>query len=97
MSTVEDLPSEFVVAALAHVAAISAGLAARLAEASAASTPATTGDRLLDIREAAQRLGMSTSRLYREATHLPFTVRRGRSVRFSAVGIDRYIQRQVTA
>lgn len=59
--------------------------------------PATSSeDRLLTVREAAPRLGMSTSTLYREADKYDFTVRQGASgrPRFSSRGIDRYIQQR---
>lgn len=49
------------------------------------------GDRLLDVVEAAKRLAVSTDTLYRKARELPFTVRIGGNVRFSAQGISRYI------
>ena len=49
-------------------------------------------DRLLDVREAAQRLGTSTDYLYRHGRTLPFTVRVGSRLRFSSRGIDRYIR-----
>lgn len=54
--------------------------------------PAPETDRLLDAREAAARLGMTPDWLYRRAPRLPFTVRLGRALRFSAAGIDRYIR-----
>jgi predicted DNA-binding transcriptional regulator AlpA len=49
-------------------------------------------DRLLDVKEAAQRLGTSTDYLYRHGRTLPFTVRVGSRLRFSSRGIDRYIR-----
>lgn len=51
-------------------------------------------DRLLTVKEAAPRLGISTSTLYREADRYEFTVRQEGSgaPRFSSRGIDRYIQ-----
>ena len=56
--------------------------------------PATSqpADVLLDIQGAAQRLKTSTDWLYRHASGLPFTVRNGRQLRFSAAGIARYIR-----
>ena len=47
---------------------------------------------LLNAREAARRLSLSTDYLYRHAKTLPFTVRVGRQLRFSAQGIERYIR-----
>lgn len=49
-------------------------------------------DHLLDVKEAAQRLGTSTDHLYRHGCTLPFTVRVGSRLRFSSRGIDRYIR-----
>ena len=49
-------------------------------------------DRLLDVREAATLLSLSEDTLYRRADELPFTVRLGGSVRFSALGIQKFIR-----
>ena len=51
-------------------------------------------DTLLDAKQAAQRLSLSTDYLYRHAKTLPFTVRVGRQLRFSAQGIQNYIRLQ---
>jgi excisionase family DNA binding protein len=50
-------------------------------------------DRLLNVDEAAEQLGVSTKYLYQNHERLPFTRRMGRSLRFSASGICAYIQR----
>lgn len=50
-------------------------------------------DRVLNIHEAAPRLNVSESYLYREAHRLPFTVRTGRSIGFSEHGIEEWIRR----
>jgi predicted DNA-binding transcriptional regulator AlpA len=56
----------------------------------------SSGDRLLDIQQAALKLGMSKDCLYRNADHLPFTVRIGKKqLRFSEAGIDRYIKNRL--
>src|SRR5436309_9648362 len=52
----------------------------------------TGQDELLDIGEAAKRLGMSVSYVYRHHNQFDFTVRMGRQLRFSADGISRYIR-----
>lgn len=49
---------------------------------------------LLDVEAAAQRLAVSSDWLYRRAAKLPFTVRLGRTLRFSARGIDQYIRQR---
>jgi predicted DNA-binding transcriptional regulator AlpA len=52
-------------------------------------------DRLLEVREAATRLGVSRDWLYRHARTLTFTVRLGRrAIRFSSHGLDRYIRQR---
>jgi predicted DNA-binding transcriptional regulator AlpA len=62
------------------------------------SAPATqqSRDELLDIDEAAHRLGISASYLYRNHQRFPFSRRVGRSLRFSAQGMDDYIQQTGT-
>jgi excisionase family DNA binding protein len=52
----------------------------------------TVEDRLLTVEEAAQKLGTSRDYLYRNAKRLPFTVRLGGRLRFSAHGVDRFIR-----
>jgi predicted DNA-binding transcriptional regulator AlpA len=51
-------------------------------------------DRLLDVKGAAERLGVSTSQMYRTADDFPFTIRSGRTLRFSSVGIGKWIERK---
>ena len=50
-------------------------------------------DTLLNVDEAAKRLGMSRDYIYRNHNRYPFTRREGRSLKFSAQGIDRYLRR----
>jgi predicted DNA-binding transcriptional regulator AlpA len=52
-------------------------------------------DRNLDVLEAAARLGVSKSWLYRHASKLPFVVRLGSRLLFSARGLDKWNQQQV--
>ena len=74
---------------------------ARLAEQVAARlsdgnhhAPATEEDQLLSAPEAAAKLGVKLRWLYGHARTLPFVVRLpGRGVRFSARGIQQYIER----
>jgi predicted DNA-binding transcriptional regulator AlpA len=74
-----------VLAALATAAAPSNG---------PCSPEAPAEDRLLDVEEAARRLAVSPDWLYRRATRLPFTVRPGRTLRFSARGLERYLRQR---
>ena len=50
-------------------------------------------DSLLDVNEAAMRLGVSPHYLYRNHRRFPFTRRMGRSLRFSSAGMEQYIRR----
>jgi len=49
-------------------------------------------DRLLDVHGASERLGTSTDYLYRHSSKLPFSIRIGSRLRFSARGIERFIR-----
>ena len=78
---------------IAQVEGLKARLYARLNAPSA--TPVATRDRLLNVKEAAQKLGRSTDWLYRHSSELPFVVRDGRLLRFSDQGIEEYIRRRM--
>lgn len=58
--------------------------------------PAEGDDRNLDVVEAARRLGISRDWLYKNAARLPFTVRIGRRVLFSAQGLERWNRGRTT-
>ena len=49
-------------------------------------------DRLLNVEE---KLGVKPDWLYRHHKDLPFTVRHGRLLRFSELGIEDYIRRRL--
>jgi len=55
-----------------------------------------TRDGNLSAHEAAVRLGVSKSYLYRHASRLPFARKIGRRVLFSANGLERWIRSQKT-
>jgi excisionase family DNA binding protein len=81
--------------------AVTMRCAAVLAAVASVSTPLAPQPRdddedglLLTTEEAAQRLGVSQDWLYRRAATLPFTVRLGRSLRFSIRGLERYIRQR---
>ena len=50
-------------------------------------------DRLLDVNEASAKLGISADALYRN--DYPFKVPVGKRIRFSRLGIERYIKQRV--
>jgi excisionase family DNA binding protein len=81
-------------ALLTQLSAVQASMAARLV-ATAHDATNDAEDTLLDVEDAAQRLGVSEDWLYRRTKSLPFVVRVGRHVRFSAKGIDKYIRNRM--
>lgn len=50
-------------------------------------------DRLLTVKEVANRLNVTKGFVYRNARSYPFMVRQGRYVRFSNNGLELYIRR----
>jgi len=56
------------------------------------SATSERSDRLINIDEAAEKLGVKPDWLYRRHRRLPFTVPQGRMLRFSELGIEEYIR-----
>jgi predicted DNA-binding transcriptional regulator AlpA len=50
------------------------------------------GEHLLGVKEAAQKFGVKADWLYRHHKEPPFTVRCGRLLRFSELGMDEFIR-----
>lgn len=88
LSAARQLPPEELPKLLGELEEIRCTAMARLI----APVPSQPPDELLDVEAAARRLGMSKDYLYRHADSFPFTRRMGRSLRFSARGIDAYIK-----
>src|SRR5215831_13996037 len=84
-----ELPLEELPDSLAEIERIKALAWARLQ-----APVLAPSDQLLDVNEAARRLGISKTRLYRHQRQYPFTRHDGRRVLFSALGIDAYIQQK---
>jgi excisionase family DNA binding protein len=85
-----DTLSRNQVAGLLHrLAAAQTRLAVVLTE---ANDDRPAEDRLLDVNEAAARLGETVEWVYRRTKTLPFARRQGRHVRFSSREIDKYIR-----
>lgn len=83
---VEDLPR-----LLGDLEEIRATALARL------TTPATVQraqDELLDVDQAAQRLGISRDYIYRHSDQFPFSRRMGRRLLFSSLAIDEYLRKR---
>jgi len=74
---------------LGHLEEIRATALARLT--TPAAQPAVH-DELLDVKEAAKRLGVSVKYLYSNHARLPFTRSMGNRRLFSAQGIEKYIR-----
>lgn len=84
-----SLTPEVLAEAVGEAERLKAGLLLRLY---AEGTPRhEEEDRLLEVEEAARRLGISTDTLYRKARELPFTIKIGGNLRFSSRGISRFI------
>ena len=94
MTALADVPVPHLAALLAQLAALQHVVSARLLQDLLARDEirARDTDRLLTVGEAAQRLACSKDWLYRH--RLPFAVRNGRQLRFSADGLERYIRQR---
>jgi excisionase family DNA binding protein len=91
-AAVEELP-----ALIGRLEAAKATAWARLVAALGRNSPAAPNgngradlDQNLSVGEAAGRLGVSKDYLYRHAEKLPFTVRIGRKLLFSARGLEKW-------
>jgi predicted DNA-binding transcriptional regulator AlpA len=95
---VAEIPPDQVPMLLAELERVRADLWRRMISASATQNgqPAVRAeDRLLDVEEAAQKLGVSKDWLYRRADKLPFTIRVSAArLRFSEQGIERWIRQR---
>ena len=91
-----ELPPTAIVPMLSQLAAIQSVLAASLIKSTESANAAhTKGDKLLDVKEAADKLSVTEDWLYRKGSKLPFVVRIGRNIRFSEQGIERYIRQRL--
>jgi len=86
----KELPAPELPELIGSLAELQAICMARLA--SPVAVP--RADELLTVEQASERLGMSANYLYRHSGTLPFVRRIGRSLRFSAAGINDYITRK---
>lgn len=86
------LPQAEVPAVLGELERLKGLLWVRLNLATTAPLEPDDGDRLLGVPEAAAKLGMAPSTLYKSANDYPFTVRQGRRLKFSRRGIEDFIQ-----
>jgi predicted DNA-binding transcriptional regulator AlpA len=90
LRVVRGVPTEDLPALLGELEQVRYTAIARLT--GPASPAPRESDRLVSVKEAADRLGISTDNLYRHADDYSFTRRlRGRLL-FSSAGIDQFIQ-----
>ena len=89
-SKIADVDRGQIPALLTQLGALQASMAARLMAKEVGNFCAA--ETLLTVAEAAERLGVSEDWLYRRTKTLPFVLRVGRHVRYSASAIDRYIR-----
>ncbi len=91
---IADVPLADCPAFIGELERMKAGLWARMmASENPTRRDQATNDRLLAVKEAAEKLGITEDYLYRHSSDLPFTVRLGtRHLRFSLNGIERYIR-----
>jgi excisionase family DNA binding protein len=90
----EELPAQEIPQLLGALEELKTRLWLRLVAANGQGASPQPADSLLDAKQAAERLRTSQDYLYRHAARLPFTVRIGRRLRFSAQGLDRYIRQR---
>jgi hypothetical protein len=91
LQAARELPAEDLPGLIGQLEAAKATAYARLT----APTPVhSEHDELLDVTEAARRLGVSVGYLYSHYRDYPCSRRQGRKVLFSALGIDRYISQK---
>ncbi len=89
---VDAIPVSDIPTLLTQLSALQTAMAARLI---AGHDETADSDTMLTVEQAAQRLGVSPDWLYRRTKVLPFVVRLGRHVRFSAQGIERFLRSRV--
>lgn len=91
--SLDNIPADRIPAALVQLAAAQAQLAARLlAPNNDTNQQEFSSGKLLKVVEAAHRMGCSKDWLYRNSKALSFTVRVGRSLKFSESGLEKWIR-----
>jgi excisionase family DNA binding protein len=100
LAALADVPTAELPKAIAALEGAKAAAWARLTTPPAPAEPRGSGDDvLLDVEEAARRIGKSTSWLYRavRARRIPFARKIGHGLRFDPAGLARWVNRQPTA
>jgi predicted DNA-binding transcriptional regulator AlpA len=91
---IAELPPAVALELHLRILGVQTALALRALTSASADGPGAVAqpDRLLTAKEAGTLLGVSPDWLYRRSNRLPFTVRLGRALRFSASGIEKYLR-----
>ncbi len=92
LQTARELPVEQLPSLLGELEEVRCTAMARLAMPTSVQAQS---DELLNIAEAARRLGLSKDYLYRHHSEFSFIRRVGRKLLFSASGIERYIKQRI--
>jgi excisionase family DNA binding protein len=90
LTLARSLPNEDLPRLLGDLAEISATASARLASPVVEARP----DEMLDVEEAARRMGFSKDYLYRHQRKFPFARKIGRKLLFSSVGLEKFLARR---
>jgi len=90
LALAKNLPREELPRLLGDLAEISATANARLTS----SVVEARSDEMLDVEEAARRMGVSKDYLYRHQGKFPFARRIGRKLLFSSVGLEKFLARR---
>jgi predicted DNA-binding transcriptional regulator AlpA len=91
LPTLDEIAIDETPATIEALGALVAALARRQREGAVMPVDNDAPDEMLDVQEAARRLNKSTSWLYHHA-NLPFRVKIGGGVRFSAAGIAKWLK-----
>ena len=92
LAAVRDVALDELPRLLGQLREIEATAMARLYTSHASSQPSTNQEELLNVTDTAKRLNVSEDYLYRNWQKLPFARKYGWGLRFSALGINDYIQ-----
>ena len=90
LTLAKNLPREELPRLLGDLTEISATASARLTTFVVESRP----NEMLDVDEAARRMGVSKDYLYRHQRKFPFARRIGRKLLFSSSGLDKFLARR---
>lgn len=92
-AVIHEAPLDQCPALMGQLEALKASLWLRMSS-GMATRQSTQPDRLLTAEEVAERLNVKLGFIYRNARTYPFTIRQGRYVRFSEVGLERYLRQR---